>query len=138
MLIRRNTIFPVLNFLSRNWESVSTGRKSGFYVSKQVRHLAGVSWLTNETRFNKRHNTPYIQSIRSKKKTSQPPTLSQLVVPVKIDPNSQSDDAATSVGVELAGKISKEQLVLLLAKFYQRPQVKAAALEHGLDSKQFV
>lgn len=68
------------------------------------------------------------QTVRLKKAM---PPLSQLLTPVPVKPS--SDDI--NVGAELTGRLNKEELVKTLAKFYQRPQVKAVAIEYGLDSR---
>lgn len=60
------------------------------------------------------------------------PPLSQLVTPVPVLQTISDVD----VGAELVGKIDKDALIKHLAKFYQRPEVKTAALEYGLDSNQ--
>lgn len=59
------------------------------------------------------------------------PPLSQLVTPVPVQ---QAPTGDLNVGAELTGKLNKDSMVKHLAKFYQRPEVKSAAMEHGLDS----
>ena len=39
-----------------------------------------------------------------------------------------------NVGAELTGKLDKEEVMKWLAKFYQRREIKAAAIENGIDS----
>lgn len=68
-----------------------------------------------------------IHSVRLKRTM---PPLSQLVTPVPV----QQTVSDVDVGAELVGKIDKDALIKHLAKFYQRPEVKTAALEYGLDS----
>lgn len=38
------------------------------------------------------------------------------------------------VGAELTGRLNKEDIVKTFSKFYQRKEVKEAAIENGLDS----
>jgi len=38
------------------------------------------------------------------------------------------------VGAELTGRLRKEDIVKTFSKFYQRKEVKEAAIENGLDS----
>lgn len=57
--------------------------------------------------------------------------LSTLFVPVQVKTN--PDDI--NVGAELTGQLNKSELLKVLNKFYQRPEVKALAMENGLDSK---
>ncbi len=59
------------------------------------------------------------------------------MVPVPIRANQSLDDPMVAVGAELVGSLNKEKLTPVLAKFYQRPEVKEAARENGLDSKKF-
>ena len=63
-------------------------------------------------------------------KTDCQPSISKLVVPVKVRHN-PSD---INVGNELTGKLNREAIVNAISKFYQREQVKIAAAESGLDS----
>jgi ATP-dependent RNA helicase SUPV3L1/SUV3 len=49
-------------------------------------------------------------------------------LPVKSMPDS------SNVGAELTGKLNKEEIMKWLAKFYQRREIKAAAVENGIDS----
>ena len=59
--------------------------------------------------------------------------LSKLVTPVPVQQSASSDNV--NVGAELTGKLNKDEMIKSLAKFYQRPEVKSAAMENGLDSK---
>jgi len=59
--------------------------------------------------------------------------LSTLFVPVPVKPN--PDDI--NVGVELTGRLNKSDLLKVLNRFYQKPEIKQLALENGLDSKIF-
>lgn len=63
--------------------------------------------------------------------SSQSP-VSQLFVPVpvKIEPEFGSE-----VGVELTGKLKKQDVLRVLNKFFRRSEIKLLSLEHGLDSK---
>lgn len=56
------------------------------------------------------------------------------MVPVPIRANQSLDDPMVAVGAELVGSLNKEKLTPVLAKFYQRPEVKEAARENGLDN----
>lgn len=60
--------------------------------------------------------------------------LSALFIPVPVKPN--PDDI--NVGAELTGSLNKSDLQKILNKFYQNPEIKILAVEHGLDSKFFV
>lgn len=67
--------------------------------------------------------------VRNKKSRS-----TNLFVPVHIKPNTDPTDA--NVGTELTGgTIDKSEMVKILNKFYQRQEIKIAAMDHGLDSK---
>lgn len=52
-------------------------------------------------------------------------------MPVKPSP----DDI--NVGAELTGRLNKGDLLKILNRFYQKPEIKQLALENGLDSKIF-
>lgn len=67
---------------------------------------------------------------RSKKDNS---NLSTLFTPVPVRPT--PDDI--NVGAELTGAIAKPDLLNVLSKFYQLPEVKQLLSENGLDSKKF-
>jgi len=56
-----------------------------------------------------------------------------LFVPVPVKPN--PDDI--NVGAELTGRLNKGDLLKILNRFYQKPEIKQLALENGLDSKIF-
>ncbi|XP_026684936.1 ATP-dependent RNA helicase SUV3 homolog, mitochondrial-like [Diaphorina citri] len=57
----------------------------------------------------------------------------ELTVPVHVKPNTDPTDA--NVGQELTGgSIDKSETVKILNKFYQRQEIKIAAMDHGLDS----
>lgn len=57
--------------------------------------------------------------------------LSTLFVPVPVKPS--PDDI--NVGAELTGRLNKSDLLKVLNRFYQKPEIKQLALENGLDSK---
>lgn len=57
--------------------------------------------------------------------------LSTLFVPVPVKPS--PDDI--NVGAELTGRLNKGDLLKVLNRFYQKPEIKHLALENGLDSK---
>lgn len=64
---------------------------------------------------------------RGKKDNS---NLSTLFTPVAVKPT--PDDI--NVGAELTGAISKSDILKVLSKFYQLPEVKQLLAENGLDS----
>lgn len=67
--------------------------------------------------------------VRNKKSNT-----TNLFVPVHVKPNTDPTDA--NVGQELTGgSIDKSEMVKILNKFYQRQEIKIAAMDHGLDSK---
>lgn len=56
-----------------------------------------------------------------------------LFIPVHIKPI--TDPADSNVGKELTGgTVDKSEMVKILNKFYQRQEIKIAAMDHGLDS----
>lgn len=57
--------------------------------------------------------------------------ISTLFTPISVKPS--ADDI--NVGAELTGEISKPDLLKILSKFYQTPEIKQLLLENGLDSK---
>lgn len=59
--------------------------------------------------------------------------LSTLFIPVPVKPS--PDDI--NVGAELTGRLNKGDLLKILNRFYQKPEIKQLALENGLDSKTF-
>jgi len=63
-------------------------------------------------------------------KTDPYPSISKLVVPVKVKHN----PCDINVGTELTGKLNKEEILTIVSKFCQREQVRIAATELGLDS----
>lgn len=69
----------------------------------------------------------FLRIVRLKKTV---PPLSQLIIPLPV----KSVSNEPNVGAELTGKLDKDELMRCLAKFYQRREVKAAALENGIDS----
>ena len=72
------------------------------------------------------------QRILIRQKKTMPP-VSQLMVPVPV----KSVLDGSNVGAELTGKLNKEEVMKWLAKFYQRREIKAAAVENGIDSTLF-
>ncbi|XP_023952267.2 ATP-dependent RNA helicase SUV3 homolog, mitochondrial [Bicyclus anynana] len=56
---------------------------------------------------------------------------SALFVPVPVKPN--PDDI--NVGEELTGRLKKQDLLKILNKFYQKPEVRVLAAENGLDEQ---
>nr|CAG4642332.1 EOG090X01V1 [Evadne anonyx] len=61
------------------------------------------------------------------------PSISKLVVPAKV----KHDPCDINVGSELTGKLNKDDVLTIIAKFCQREQVKIAASELGLDNHAF-
>lgn len=57
--------------------------------------------------------------------------LSSLFKPVPVKPN--PDDI--NVGAELTGNLNKSDLLKVLNKFYQKPEIRSLAMDNGLDSK---
>lgn len=57
--------------------------------------------------------------------------VSHLFVPVPVKATNED----TSVGVELAGRLNKQDVLQVLNKFFRRSEVKLLSAEHGLDSK---
>lgn len=55
--------------------------------------------------------------------------ISSLFVPVHIKPN--PDDI--NVGAELTGTLNKNDLLMVLNKFYQQKEIKQLLIENGLD-----
>ena len=73
-------------------------------------------------------NLNYRRILVRQKKTM--PPVSQLMVPLPV----KSVLDGSNVGAELTGKLNKEEIMKWLAKFYQRREIKAAAVENGIDS----
>lgn len=59
------------------------------------------------------------------------PNLSTLFTPIPVTPS--PDDI--NVGAELTGAVGKPDLLKVLSKFYQIPEVKQLLTENGLDSE---
>lgn len=70
-------------------------------------------------------------SVIIQKRFKKDDNLSTLFVPVPVKPN--PDDI--NVGAELTGRLNKGDLLKILNRFYQKPEIKQLALENGLDSK---
>lgn len=81
--------------------------------------------------FNRRYGQPKLTSLIIQKRYKKDDNLSTLFVPVPVKPN--PDDI--NVGVELTGRLNKGDLLKILNRFYQKPEIKHLALENGLDSK---
>lgn len=62
--------------------------------------------------------------------------FSHLFVPVPVKNMTSVEDA--SVGIELAGKLNKQDVLQTLNRFFRRSEVKLLSAEHGLDSKLFL
>lgn len=77
-----------------------------------------------------RYSVPIVSVLqrRGKKDNS---NISALFTPIAVKPS--ADDI--NVGAELTGEISKPDLLKVLSKFYQTPEIKQLLLENGLDSK---
>ncbi|XP_026746403.1 ATP-dependent RNA helicase SUV3 homolog, mitochondrial isoform X1 [Trichoplusia ni] len=74
------------------------------------------------------HNIGYI-FLRGKKYDRGNP--SALFVPIPVKPN--PDDI--NVGEEFTGRIKKQDLLKILNKFYQKPEIRELAAENGLDDQ---
>lgn len=61
------------------------------------------------------------------------PNLSTLFTPIPVTPT--PDDI--NVGAELTGAVAKSDLLKVLSKFYQLPEVKQLLADNGLDSEYF-
>lgn len=66
--------------------------------------------------------------VRTKKHDRNP---SALFVPVPVKPN--SDDI--NIGEEFTGRLKKQDLLKILNKFYQKPEIRVLASENGLDDQ---
>lgn len=64
---------------------------------------------------------------RTKKQNKGKPSVLFTPVPVKVN----ADDI--NIGEEFTGRIKKQDLLKILNKFYQKPEVRAFAAENGLD-----
>ncbi|CAH0668913.1 unnamed protein product [Spodoptera exigua] len=73
------------------------------------------------------HNIGYI-FLRTKRHDRGP---SALFVPVPVKPN--PDDI--NIGAEITGRLKKQDLLKILNKFYQKPEVRVLASENGLDEQ---
>ncbi len=69
------------------------------------------------------------KSERKQKKAEKPVDVNTLFKPIAIMPN--PDDI--NVGLEIAGKINRQELLKRLNRFYQSKTTKALAKDHGLD-----
>ena len=67
--------------------------------------------------------------IRTKKHDKSAP--SALFIPVPVKPN--PDDI--NIGAEMTGRIKKQDLLKILNKFYQKPEVRTLASDNGLDDQ---
>lgn len=79
----------------------------------------------------RRYGRPRLTSIIIQKRFKKDDNLSTLFVPVPVKPS--PDDI--NVGAELTGRLNKGDLLKILNRFYQKPEIKQLALENGLDSK---
>lgn len=78
-----------------------------------------------------RYGKPKFTSVIIQKRFKKDDNLSTLFVPVPVKPN--PDDI--NVGAELTGRLNKGDLLKVLNRFYQKPEIKQLALDNGLDSK---
>jgi len=78
-----------------------------------------------------RYGKSKFTSVIIQKRFKKDDNLSTLFVPVPVKPN--PDDI--NVGAELTGRLNKGDLLKVLNRFYQKPEIKQLALENGLDSK---
>lgn len=83
--------------------------------------------------FNYRYGRPNFTSFVMQKRYKKDDILSTLFVPVPVKPS--PDDI--NVGAELTGRLNKGDLLKILNRFYQKPEIKQLAFENGLDSKTF-
>lgn len=74
------------------------------------------------------HNIGYI-FLRGKKYDRGNP--SALFVPIPVKPN--PDDI--NIGEEFTGRIKKQDLLKILNKFYQKPEIRELAADNGLDDQ---
>lgn len=81
--------------------------------------------------FHNRYGSPKFSLVTIQKRFKKDDNLSTLFVPVPVKPN--PDDI--NVGAELTGRLNKGDLLKVLNRFYQKPEIKQLALENGLDSK---
>lgn len=88
--------------------------------------------LTGQVRYKKTVSKNPSESVKSSANSSQN-GVSHLFVPIPV--KAPSED--TSVGVELAGKLNKQDVLQVLNRFFRRSEVKLLSAEHGLDSKFF-
>lgn len=103
-------------------------RRTLYYVSqcKKVNSLAGVLNI----------GSPFFSSnsrrgfSRDKKVGT---NISALFVPGPV----QSTASEENVGAELVGTLNKADVLKVLNKFYQRPEIKQLCTDNGLDSKSF-
>lgn len=100
-------------------------RSSAPVVSQQFRqfHHTSISF-----KFSHRHNgCKLYQQRRGKKNDSK---VSSLFKPVPVESNRDDID----IGAELTGKLDKSELLKILNKFTQKPEIRALCVENGLDS----
>lgn len=81
--------------------------------------------------FHNRYVPPKFNLVTIQKRFKKDDNLSTLFVPVPVKPS--PDDI--NVGAELTGRLNKGDLLKVLNRFYQKPEIKQLALENGLDSK---
>lgn len=89
------------------------------------------SYFTCVDFFLNRYGLPKFTLVTIQKRFKKDDNLSTLFVPVPVKPN--PDDI--NVGAELTGRLNKGDLLKVLNRFYQKPEIKQLALENGLDSK---
>ncbi|KAE9535692.1 hypothetical protein AGLY_007593 [Aphis glycines] len=77
-----------------------------------------------------RYGKPKFTSVIIQKRFKKDDNLSTLFVPVPVKPS--PDDI--NVGAELTGRLNKGDLLKVLNRFYQKPEIKQLALENGLDN----
>lgn len=80
---------------------------------------------------HKKTPSTYTTPGESKKEGSSQAAVSHLFVPVPVKANTEDG----TVGVELAGKLNKQDVLQVLNKFFRRSEVKLLSAEHGLDSR---
>lgn len=85
---------------------------------------------SSQSKLLQRNSRALVSGLQSRGKKDNA-NISTLFTPVPVKPT--PDDI--NVGAELTGEISKSDLLKILSKFYQTPEIKQLLLENGLDSK---
>jgi len=59
-----------------------------------------------------------------------PVSTTHLFIPVQVRPISEGNN----IGMELTGKLNKQEVLKILNKFFRRSEIKLVSVENGLDS----